>query len=348
MAWTTPHYTKGQVDKAGRQVVSGAVWTEDWLHSLDVINNWRSSHSFPLNAFKIVLKRRALSVDDNAVVAQRLKRLSSIEGKLRRQSTRLTQMQDIGGCRAVVSSVAKANDLANMYLDEERQAHKFVNISDYIDNPKTDGYRGIHLVYRYQSRSTKNDCYDDLLIEIQLRTRLQHAWATAVETATTFTRQALKWRGGSEDWKRFFALMGSALAIREEMPLVPGTPTRKVELKVELRQLVQRLNVRNVLIGWSAAVNSFLTRQDYPGAKLFLMELEMTPQVSLRVTPFGDGDRLRASELYLAAEKKLDGRDDGSQAVLVSVDSVDALKSAYPNYYVDTRAFVDAIKQAIS
>ena len=42
------------------------------------------------------------------------------------------------------------------------------------------GYRGVHLIYRYNSdRKTE---YNTLLIEMQLRSQLQHAWATAVET----------------------------------------------------------------------------------------------------------------------------------------------------------------------
>jgi hypothetical protein len=40
--------------------------------------------------------------------------------------------------------------------------------------------------------------------EIQLRSRLQHAWATTVETVDTFTRQAIKTGGGKAEWRRFF------------------------------------------------------------------------------------------------------------------------------------------------
>ncbi|HKX17736.1 MAG TPA: (p)ppGpp synthetase, partial [bacterium] len=70
--------------------------------ALEVINNWRSSHSYPLQALKMTLKLRAKRIDSNAIVAQRLKRLSSIATKLRRNKhMALSQMQDLGGCRAV-------------------------------------------------------------------------------------------------------------------------------------------------------------------------------------------------------------------------------------------------------
>jgi hypothetical protein len=64
----------------------------------------------------------------------------------------------------------------------------------------------------------------------------------------TFLTQALKSSQGEEDWLRFFALMGSALAIREKSDaLVPDTPTQKSALVRELRQLAKKLNVERAL-----------------------------------------------------------------------------------------------------
>ena len=67
-------------------------------------------------------------------------------------------------------------------------------------------------------------------IELQFRSRLQHLWATGVEIVDTFTEEALKFGRGGNDWRRFFALMSTELAMREQMPLVPGTPTNRSEL----------------------------------------------------------------------------------------------------------------------
>ena len=38
----------------------------------------------------------------------------------------------------------------------------------------------------------------------------------------------------------------------------------------------------------------------------------------------------------------------GSEAVLVSVESVDALRRAYPNYFLDTKVFLAAVETAIA
>ena len=34
-------------------------WAQEYYLALDITNNWRSSHNFPLNTFHIGLKRRA-------------------------------------------------------------------------------------------------------------------------------------------------------------------------------------------------------------------------------------------------------------------------------------------------
>jgi putative GTP pyrophosphokinase len=77
---------------------------------------------------------------------------------------------------------------------------EFVKRYDYIAAPKETGYRSVHLIFKYRSQSSKHRAWNGLRVEIQLRSRLQHAWATAVETVDTFTRQTLRraeeWTGG--------------------------------------------------------------------------------------------------------------------------------------------------------
>ena len=51
----------------------------------------------------------------------------------------------------------------------------------------------------------------------------KRVWATAVETIGLFTKQALKAGQGDEDIKRFFVLISSLFAMREECPIIPNT-----------------------------------------------------------------------------------------------------------------------------
>ena len=211
MAWTEPRFSKSEVNRAGVALLGSddsGLDLEAFAHDLEVINNWRSSHSFPLNTFQATLRKKAREVDVNALVAQRLKRLSSIELKLRLMpKMNLSQMQDIGGCRAVLASVALADQLVASYKTSELR-HELLRTDDYIRTPRASGYRSVHLIYRY--RSERKTTYNGLLIEMQIRSQLQHAWATAVETMGTFLRQALKSSQGEAEWLRFFALMGTA------------------------------------------------------------------------------------------------------------------------------------------
>lgn len=175
-----PQYSKRRVDAAGAALVATDIGEDEQEAALRCVNNWRSSHSFPLNTFHIGLSRRANLVDQNSVTSERIKRLVSIEQKLLRFPThRLSQMQDIGGCRAVVRTNAMVGELTRAFQKSDLK-HKLVGTDNYIEKPKQSGYRGVHLVYRYNS--DKKTTYNGLNIEIQLRSQLQHAWATAVET----------------------------------------------------------------------------------------------------------------------------------------------------------------------
>jgi len=64
MALSTPQYSRTQVDQAGRKLVASPQYDRD--HYLTVINNWRSSHSYPLQALKMTLLGRAKGVDSKA------------------------------------------------------------------------------------------------------------------------------------------------------------------------------------------------------------------------------------------------------------------------------------------
>ena len=127
------------------------------------------------------------------IISQRLKRIPSILSKLTRESgMNLARMQDIGGCRAIFSSITEVYSCMNAMRMSTMQHNPPRKLNDYIENPKLSGYRGIHMIYEFTSDSSQYSQYTGMLIEIQLRTKLQHYWATAVETVGIFTRQSLK------------------------------------------------------------------------------------------------------------------------------------------------------------
>jgi hypothetical protein len=330
------------VDRAGRAYVDPASSPADRDAALLVINNWRSSHSYPLNTWQTNLRHVTRGLDPDPTVAQRIKRLPSIRHKLERfDGMQLSRMQDIGGCRAVMSSVDGVRELLDYYTTRSRIKHKPIRQDLYIDMPKPSGYRGVHLVYSYNS--DRNEHWNELKTEIQLRSRLQHSWATAVETVGTFTRQALKSSLGEEEWLRFFALMSSAHALREGTPTVPGTPEDAASLRRELRLYVRRLDVVNRLATYGRALR--FTEEPVQGDKdhTYLLQLDVSDQ-SLMVAAFDNA--AEAAEIYGNLERE-SAHESSIDVVMVSVESLTALRRAFPNYFLDTTAFLDSVKEAV-
>lgn len=364
--WAPPLFNRGRVDAAGDTYAKAlreplSVDAGELGEALEVIGNWRSSHSYPLQALKMTLLGRAARAmkghavvlqHNRPVIAQRLKRLVSIGSKLlRNEHMKLSQMQDIGGCRAVMMTVPYVDSIVRVYADSRAKnpndRSEFVKVYDYVSSPKPDGYRGVHLVYKYRSGSKSHSIYNGHRIEIQLRSRHQHTWATAVEMAETFTGQALKTNVGRIDaaWRRFFALMATVFAIRERRPLVPGTPSNQPELFGEIRDLSRKLRIETVFAGWNEAVQIVEGRSP-AGAKQFLLQLDPTAG-TVHVSAYSQSELERASRDYLRAEKEMAARADAQphQVVLVSVQSLAGLRKAYPNYYLDTRTFLYQVRK---
>jgi putative GTP pyrophosphokinase len=215
-----PTESKGQINKAGKVLLKGATSEEELEWAWDLVSRWRACHAYPINTFQATLRNKTSGFAD-PIVAQRLKRMPTIINKLDRYpAMQLTTMQDIGGVRAVVSTVEDAEKLAEDYRTNKNFLHELIDQKNYIANPRSeDGYRSVHLIYRYKNE--RNPGYDGLRLEMQIRSRLQHKWATAVETMGTFLGQALKSRQGDKEWIDFFAIISSAFAHSEDRPLVP-------------------------------------------------------------------------------------------------------------------------------
>nr|WP_174299404.1 RelA/SpoT domain-containing protein [Caulobacter sp. S45] len=290
---------------------------------------------------QIDLRRKVRHVEAEVTVAQRIKRIESIHRKLVYKDTmRLVQMQDIGGCRAVLSSINSLQNMRDRY-DKSIFAHTLHKVNDYMNEPKPDGYRSLRLVYSFKGKD-KTACYDGLRIEVQLRTELQHAWATAVETVDLFTKQAIKSNRGERDWRRFFALMSAAIASIEGCVTVEGTPQNRDEPVSEIRELSDLLRVKNTLGAYKATLEGVRDMREY---KFFVLRLDIKNQ-NVRLQSFGPKQSRTANLWRDRIESELVEEDD-VQVVLLSVDSLSALYRAYPNYFADTSRFVSLLDQAV-
>jgi hypothetical protein len=242
--------------------------------------------------------------------------------------------------------VRQVDRLVSFYDANPYSALEFVKKYDYITSPKNDGYRSIHLVYRYQGNS-QGGVFKGLKIEIQIRSRLQHAWATAVEIIDTFTGQVLKSNIGDDSWKRFFVLVGAAMALTEKRPIVPNTSAEAAVIVAELRELCTRLKTTHIFSGLSTGVSLTPTLK-FKGApamkaEAYILILDSEKKVT-RAQAYASNKT--AQEKYLEIEKENIDKPH-IQTVMASSDSVQALRKAYPNYYLDTHKFVQFVNGLI-
>ncbi|MBI4267455.1 MAG: RelA/SpoT domain-containing protein [Chloroflexi bacterium] len=345
MNWAVSTHSKEDIDAAGRILISKRSSDDEKGQAISIINNWRAAHAFPLNTLQMRLRTIAGDTDRKSLVSQRIKRLSAIESKLRRlRNVTLSTMQDIGGCRAVVDSADLVYKLEKKYKSG-RARHDLDKENDYIHQPTNDGYRSIHLIYKYVSDGSVQ--YNGQRIEVQLRSRLQHAWATAVEIVDIFANQLLKVNQGDEVWERFFALMSSYIAFQEKTPIIPSTPDNKNELVKELCDKARVLHVKDRLLAIKTIRTSKVLRKG-SGYYYYLLDLDMEKR-KLSITPYKRSQAQEAStktaELELAYRSKSHPNKD---VLLVHVPSFNELKRAYPNYFADTDVFLDELDRAFS
>ena len=309
----------------------------DKSNALEVINNWRASHQYPLNLISDALRKKAKKLTPKGNVVQRIKRLRAIEEKLDRETIKLNQMQDIGGCRVIVSTIGQVNALLKSYSKKGGA----VKITNYIEKPRDTGYRGVHIIHEFCSKQYPQ--YNNLKIEMQLRTQKQHIWATGVETVGYYINQPLKANKGDQDWLRFFQLLSSAIALQEGTPLVKGTPKTRIQILVEFLEVINRIDAVSSIMMYGRAAKILGDPKNTRGASHFLIELN-TKKKEMNVKAYKEKDISLAQKNYEEAEKN---KLDGVNVVLASASSYAALKRAYPNYFLNTEKFLTLLKDTL-
>lgn len=334
--------TKGQVNKAG-EILRHNKFNDD---ALNTVGAWRALHIYPLQLAFNLLKKYTDKVGNKAIYGQRLKRLPSIIYKLNRfPEIKLSRIQDIGGCRVILTDYDKLRTLSHML---RKSKNILENYKDYITYPKNDGYRSVHLIYCCNSKKPE---YDGLKIEFQLRTKLQHAWATAVEIVDTFSGQKLKLGEGDPNWKRFFYLVADEFAKVEGLPLHDNSII--TDRIAEIKQLLEQLKVFEKLEGYAGTIKTIGEWKEYPkyGQKVvritndhfYIICWDWKKGIS---TVYICDNMIEAQNDYLVLEKTY--LDVGWDIVLVRNNSIKNLKKAYPNYFADTQIFCDELKKIVN
>ena len=213
----TRQVSKAQSDRLGLRLKEGSIAEAD----LRMLDDYRRSF---VGAYEQVVRttREQLGVE---VTGRPAKSTTSIVEKLRRESIRLTQIQDIAGCRLVVGDVA-AQDHA---VESFKGLFKNLTIVDRRERPSY-GYRAVHVIVDIAGKP----------IEIQVRTSIQHKWAELSEKVSDILDSSIKYGGGDETTRSWLARTSDLIAgvestEKQVTAMLAKAPPRH-ELSGELQQ----------------------------------------------------------------------------------------------------------------
>lgn len=346
------NFSKRDVKRAGEMLAGDLIWTDDTAEGIreafQIANSWRDAHAYPMRSIRQTVIHHLSHGSMRGITAARLKRMQAIRRKLRRVKLSLTQLQDLGGCRVLLDSIEDVHALVAMLRDTTK--HDIRAEDNYIAKPKADGYRSHHLMFTFRGEKP----YDGKRIELQLRTRLQHSWATAVEAVSLFRGADLKSKDGlgaeadaarrkdNEHWLRLFLLLSAEFAETEGCalpPLAPSREDRRREIKAMSKSLGALSLLDSIRHGMQGTDN--IVAQDFE-ATHYLIRFDHLTQTT-QVKPFRRA--IAAAQDYDRAEEAGNKSGNGSETVvLVEVDKVDNLKAAYPNYFGDVEFFRNQLR----
>jgi putative GTP pyrophosphokinase len=188
--------SKTQIDRLGDRLRQGKV-SEDDLRLLD---QYRQTITEAYEAVVGVL-RDELGLEPTGRPA---KTTASISDKLRRESVRLSQVQDIAGCRVIVKNIEEQDKVVESLTKLFERTSK-----DDRRKRSSHGYRAVHVVVNSGGKA----------VEIQVRTEWQHVWAELSEKLADKVDHAIKYGGGDKAVQGPLMGLSDAVAGAEDLGL---------------------------------------------------------------------------------------------------------------------------------
>ncbi len=152
--------------------IAGRFDVAEVITAFDAVRWWRTLHARPLSNVAANLRHHVEREDgrigERVEVTQRLKRWTTIIDKLAREpKMQVTQMQDIGGVRALLPSLSHVYAVSRRL----RKTWTIIRVRDYIAEPKPSGYRALHLIVRRGGYPVECSCAPSSRMPGQIRSR---------------------------------------------------------------------------------------------------------------------------------------------------------------------------------
>lgn len=214
--------SKTQIDQLGDRLRKGEVSDED----VGLLEAYRLSFDEAYEEVEAAI-RKAVQLEP---AGRRAKTTNSIIEKLRRETIRLSQIQDIAGCRLIVKDILEEDRVVARIRGELAKAV----VIDRRKQPSY-GYRAVHIIATARNRP----------IEIQVRTELQHLWAQLSEKLSDEIDPRLKYGGGDPDIRERLSKMSELIASFEDdiesEPVSAEFSGKVVQLKRRIREFMENL-----------------------------------------------------------------------------------------------------------
>lgn len=323
--------SKRQINDAGRALAYGDTSVEDGAWALELVNTWREMHVAPLQLLFEETSAVAESMP-TALVTGRIKKLDTIIDKLRRDGTpsKLATMYDIAGCRIVLDNMEDLDNACAIMRGKQSCDISKSGRRDYVAVPKNSGYRGRHLIFTF-----KLDGGPKLFAELQLRTALQHSWATAVEMYDLAVDDSrLKFNEFDTPAGSFFKLASDAIA------LIERGSSRIGEIADKIADIERRHGILSILESAQMSMTVLNGDMTLPDESYCLVEQNVSEQ-SLTVSRLAD---INAARSYFAREQE---SANGVNLVLVRGKSMREIERAYPNYFGDISLFTSTMRKLV-
>lgn len=347
-------YSKKELKRAGR-IVRKKIG--NLKESREVIIKFRKNHERSLGVIFHLLRASCRYLEiDNSIIVSRLKRIETITEKLQRASldgktqnrTCVSNMDDIAGCRLILPTIKNIEELFYHLKNtlDNSSIIEIYKVRNYIKSPKSHdcGYRSLHIILKHINNGKK------FKVEVQLRTINQHAWATAVEIIDLLEHTKIKKNSHSDldkkdsqkKWENLLLLMSNYIAEKEKS--IKLTKKEKNTIKNKLKLLNDQLNSINRLSSFEMMTKELrdLLEKEKNKYVLFLVN-EHKLKVLLKKTFDNENE---AINYYNEIEKDC-SEISRLNAVLVSIDKMDSISKAYPNYIGNCSEFISLLNEAM-
>ena len=178
--------SKSAICKIGKNIRESNYLPNNEL--LDQLEDYRISYKDTIATIYAQVNNCGRSVFKNSIATYRMKRIDSIIRKLKRLSRmQLDRMWDVAGCRCILNTNKQVYEIrSKLYA-----CLNIIKEYDYIKKPRQSGYQSIHLFAKGEN---------GLVVEIQIRNKQSHNWATLVEISDYLFDDRIKENQSNSDF----------------------------------------------------------------------------------------------------------------------------------------------------